>query len=183
MFDYNSTRAREARLGYKIKNPLVQVLLWLMVIGGVAGFVAVMFLLHNSFSWVFLIFTIFALMILIWQKKRLLNVPRGKTEDFNDVLKSDVLALMPKNPTPKNIAEFLYKTRGGYFMALRFGLVQELVLQVANYLGEDPNPIFKKAIEIQKATESKNIGGAILTTAIMECFPNCEYVLKQMKLE
>lgn len=183
MFDYNSTRAKEARLGYKIKNPLIQVLLWLILVGGIVGFGAVMFLLHNSFSWVFLIFTIFALMILIWQKKRLLNVPRGKTEDLNDVLKSDVLALMPKNPTPKKIAEFLYKTRGGYFMALRFGLVQELLLQVAEYLGEDPTPVFKKAIEIQKATDSKNIGGAILTTAILECFPNCEYVLKQMKLE
>lgn len=183
MFNYNSRRAKEARLGYRLKAPFLQALLWLCLVGGIAGFAVFIFVLKSPFGWICLILTILAMMILIWQKKRLLNVPRGSSLEFNDVLKSDVLALMPKNPTPKKLAEFLYKTRGGYFMALRFGLVRDLVLQVAEYLGEDPNPVFEKAVKIQKATDSKNIGGAILTTAIIECFPNYEYVLKQMKLD
>ena len=183
MFDYNSARAKEARLGGKLKSPAAKLLLWLMVFGGVVGFVAVMFVLKNSSCWLFLIFTTFSLLILIWQKKRLLDVPIGKTMELNDVLASDVLALMPKEPTPKNVAEFLYRTRGGYFMAIRFGLVQELLLQVAERLGNDMKPVFTKAMEIQRKTQSKYVGGAVLTVALIESFENHEYLLKQMKLE
>ena len=183
MFNYNSERAKEARLGGELKKPLVQTLLWLLVLGGIIGFLIFIFVLKNSLGWTFLIFTIFAMMILIWQKKRLLNVPIGKTMELNDVLASDVLALMPKDPTPKKLAEFLYRTRGGCFMALRFGLVQELLLNVAEYLGDDIKPIFTKAMEIQRKTESRYVGGAVLSVAIIESFENHEYLLKQMKLE
>ena len=56
-------------------------------------------------------------------------------------------------------------------------------MQITQYLGEDAEPIFRKAMEIKKVTDSKNIGGAILTTAIIESFGNYEYLLKQMKLD
>ena len=183
MFDYNGARAKEARLGGRLRNPVVKILLWLMMIGGMVGFVVVMLFLHNSACWLCLILTSVALMILIWQKKRLLNVPVGKTMELNDVLASDVLSLMPKNPTPIKIAEFLCKTRGGYFMALRFGLNKGLLIQVAERLGDDIKPVFVKAMEIQGKTQSKYVGGAVLTVAIIESFSNYDYLLKQMKLE
>ena len=180
MFDYNSMRAREARLGRKLGKILI--LLWLVLIAGVGGFVALL-VAHNSLCWLCLIPTILMLMLIVWYKKWIIQVPVGKSESLNDVLSGDCLGLMPRNPSPVSIAEFLYKTRSGNFMALRFGLTPGFLGAMAKYLGEDATPIFEKALVIQKKTESEEVDGAILAVAIVECFQNYEYILKRMKLE
>lgn len=181
MFDYNNIRAKEARLGRKISK--VMILLWLILILSMLSFMAVLVFLHSSLCWLCLIPGIFMLMLIVWHKKWIAQVPVGKSGNLNDVLSGDCLSLMPKNPSPSSIAEFVHKTRSGSFMALRFGLTPGFLSEIAKYLGTDATPVFEKALTIQKKTESEEVDGAILAVALVECFPNYEYVLKRMKLE
>ena len=181
MFNYNSLRAKEARFGRKLGK--IMILLWLILIMSVAGVIAVLVLMHSSLCWLCLIPAVCMLMLIVWHKKWIVQVPVGKTGDLNDVLSGDCLGLMPRDPTPGKIAEFIYKTRSGGFMALRFGLTPGFLSEIAKYLGANATPVFEKALEIQKKTESEEVDGAILAVALVECFPNYEYVLKRMKLE
>ena len=181
MFDYNSKRAREARWGKQIGKIIV--LLWILLVLAVAGFLLVLILLKSSLAWLCLIPGIISLMIIVWYKKWIIQVPVGESGDLNDVLSGDCLGAMPKNPTPAKIAAMVKETKSGRFMGLRFGLTNELLTQVAQYLGDDAEPIFRRAIEIQKETNSKEVDGAILAVALVQCLPNYEYLLKQMKLE
>lgn len=181
MFDYNSMRAREARLGRKLGKILV--LLWLILIAGVGGFVALLILAHSSLCWLCLIPTFLCLMLIVWYKTWIIQVPVEKGDSLNDVLSGDCLGLMPREPSPARIAAFLHKTRSGSFMALRFGLTPGFLNEIAKYLGDDATPVFEKALTIQKKTESEEVDGAVLAVALVECFENYEYVLKRMKLE
>lgn len=180
MFDYNSKRAKEARFGKKLG--VVMPFLWVILGFLIVAFGVVLFL-RSSLCWLCLMPTFIIIMYIIWYKKWIIQVPVGKSDNLNDVLSGDCLAAMPKNPTPRAIAEMTKETRSGRFMAVRFGLSTELLVEISSYLGDDAAPIFEKALLIRKETGSEEVDGAIMAVALVLSLANYEYLLKRMKLE
>ncbi len=182
-FDYNSLRAQEARLGKILKNVAMQFLLILLILVCVVGFLYMIFARHNSLGWLLMGLGITLLMLRTWVVKEVIPVPVGKTENVNDLLSANVLRVMDKNPTPQTLATKLVNTRSGRFLALRFGLTPDLLTQVTAGMSADLAPILATAKEIWRATDGETISGGMITVAILQNHPQCEIILKQMKLD
>lgn len=182
-FDYNSLRAQEARLGKILKNGAMQFLLILLILVCVVGFLYMIFARHNSLGWLLMGLGITLLMLRTWAVKEVIPVPVGKTENVNDLLSANVLRVMDKNPTPQTLATKLVNTRSGRFLALRFGLTPDLLTQVTAGMSADLAPILVTAKEIWRATDGETISGGMITVAILQNHPQCEIILKQMKLD
>lgn len=182
-FDYNSLRAQEARLGKILKNGAMQFLLILLILVCVVGFLYMIFARHNSLGWLLMGLGITLLMLRTWAVKEVILVPVGKTENVNDLLSANVLRVMDKNPTPQTLATKLVNTRSGRFLALRFGLTPDLLTQVTAGMSADLAPILVTAKEIWRATDGETISGGMITVAILQNHPQCEIILKQMKLD
>lgn len=182
-FNYNSLRAKEARAGKILNHAVVKLLIWLVLIACLAGAGYLLFYLHNSLGWVLLALAISVTMFLIWVLKEVIPVPRGKTDDINDLLSANVLRLMSPQPTPQELAGELYRTRSGQFLALRFGLTPQLLERLAQDLDTDITPILATAKEIWHQVDGETISGGMIAIAILRHHPNHEAILRQMKLE
>ena len=180
-FNYNSPRAKYARLGHSLNSSIVFFLLWILIVAPIALGVMLL-IMKNSLGWLFFIITIFATICLTIIKMLLVKVPSGKTNDINDILSSNSLAILDKNPTPKSLAEKLMETRSGRFLALRFGMIPRLLVGIANDLPDDMEPVFANARKIAAEINAPQISGGILVVAIVMTHPNYEDILARMRL-
>lgn len=182
-FNYYNLRAREARIGKRLgKNSIMAMLLisTFMLFG--AGIFVVTYL-QSSLGWLCISAAILAGMVRYWAKKELVPVPIGKTDDINDILSNDVLAMMPKNPTALDIAKLVKSTNSGKFLSVRYGIGENILVQFAQDLKPSVEAIFQTAKKIRDGTNSEEIHGAILAVSLIANHPANEAVLKQMKLE
>lgn len=181
-YNPNSARAKYARLGHTLGSPLltgllVIVLILALVFGGILVFSC------NALGWLAIGVADIILILIIYIKMLFVKVPLGKTDNINDILSSNVLALLGQKPTVKMVASSLMKTRSGNFLALRFGLIPRLLEGVANDLPEDMVPIFETSRKIAKKINASQISGGIIAIAIIENHPNHEEILSRMRLD
>ena len=181
-FNYNSLRARNARLGKVFGKPLMLFIFTLMAILLIGGGLALV-VLKIVAGWILIGFAVIPVMLIYWTKKELVPVPVDPRRGINGLLSNDVLAAMPKNPKTKDLANVAMKTNSGKFMFIRYGISEQLLTQIAEVLPQEIGPIFQTAIKIQEGTNSEEIHGAILAVALISHYPDCENLLKRMRLE
>ena len=180
-FKYGSLRAKYARLGHKLNKAPIFALLWLGIFAPIIF--AVMFLVQkNPLGWLLFVPTVICVIALVVIKLLLVKVPLGKTDDINDILSSNVLSIMDKNPTPKELSEKLMATRSGRFLAVRFGIIPRLLVGISNDLSDDIIPVFENARKIKQEINATQISGGIMSIAIIMTHPNCEDILARMRL-
>ncbi len=183
-FNYNSIRAREARLGAKIGNrPFIFFCLF-VIIATIAGGITLL-IMKNQFAWLCFSASIFFIMLLYWTKSELITVPAQKSSDLNinNILSNNVLAYLPKNPKTTDLAKVVAKTNSGKFLAVRYGVHPAMLMEIAQQLPEDPKDIFQTAVKIYSGTKSEEIHGAIIAVSLIASHPMHETILKRMKLD
>ena len=180
-FKYNSIRAKYARLGHKLNSPIVTfVLVCGIILPTLAGTTVLMY--GESVGWLFFVVSVWSIVALAIIKMLLIKVPLGKTDEISDILSSNAISIMDKNPTPKELAEKLVETRSGRFLAIRFGILPNLLKAVADDLSDDVIPVFENARKIKNEINATQISGGILAVAIIMTHPNCEEILARMRL-
>ena len=177
-----SMRSVEARADKILNSTLVKALLVISFIALIAFGGALLFF-HYSIGWMVIGFAAIPFEFLIWAKYELKEIPIGRNNTINDLLSNECLARLGSHPTPQSIATWFYKTRSGNFLAIRYSITPRMLEAITKDMPEDITPIFEKAIEIREKTESEVVSGGVLAVAIIECRPDCEQILKSMKLE
>lgn len=181
VFKYGSLRAQYARLGHRLNKAPLFALLWLGIIAPII-FGVILLIQKNPLGWLLFIISVVSIIALVVIKLLLVKVPLGKTDDINDILSSNVLSIMDKNPTPKELAEKIIETRSGRFLAVRFGMIPRLLVGIANDLPDDMTPIFENARKIKQEINATQISGGIMAIAIVMAHPSCEDILSRMRL-
>ena len=182
-FRYNSIRAKKARLGRVLNNPIVRFTLWLLLILGIGGFVYLMFFIKRAEAWLCLPVAMLSVAILLWSKSDLYRVPLGKGNSINDILSANVMNALGRTPTPRKFVKSLYKTRSGKFLAVRFGITQEFLEKIAKDIPEDMKPIFATARKMRAQIDAEVVSGGLIATAIVAQHPEHERLLNAKKLD
>ena len=181
-FNYFSLRAKKARLGNFLNNFFIKIFIGLF---GLAAFLDGCYLLYlkNPLGHLGIGFSIIILIISLYANLELKKVKNGKTDNITDILSHNCLSNLDRNPTPKEIAAMVFKTRSGIFLNNRFRLTPEKINHIAEQLPEDPSPIFAKAREIREQIGAKQVSGGYLMVAIILNYPDHEKFLGEIKLE
>lgn len=181
VFNYDSLRSQKARftrhLGgvWRIVNYL---LLVFVVVAGV-------FLLieGQSIGWFLASLAGPLLMVSIWWHGDLLTMDiHHPAETMDDILSASVLGRLPRNPSPKKIAEIVGQLRAGQFMATRFGVTANFLLNIASDNEADTEAVWQSAIAVWQRTGSPKITGAVLAVALIEQSPGAEGLLASLRL-
>ena len=181
-FNYFSLRARKARLGNVLNNFFINFLL--VLCGFVTALSGLYFLyLKNPLGWLGFGAAVVFLIIFLYARLELKKLKNGKTENITDILSHNVISNLSKNPTAKEIAKMVYKTRSGVFLASRFRLTPEKLDFIAASLPDDPTEIFKTAREIRSEIGAAQVSGGFLALAMILNYPDYEKFLGEMKLE
>ncbi|MCR5572430.1 MAG: ATP-dependent Clp protease ATP-binding subunit [Candidatus Saccharibacteria bacterium] len=182
-FHYNSLRAKESRIGKVFESWFIRALMLLAIIALIALGVYIMFAQHSSLAWLVWGLGIALTVVLIFAKYELIKPPLGPTDSLDDKLSRNVLTMLSKNPTPTEIAEIAHQTNSGNFLATRYAITPNFLRIIAGEIPDDITPVFVKAREIQKKTNSASVSGGVLAIALIELHPNHEQMLRTMKLE
>ncbi len=180
-FNFNTTRAEKARIGNAI-TPVWQLVL---VIGSIGLFVAgaAFLVIGNSVGWLALGFAAAPFALWMWHRDELRDIPNGSGGQLSDIMSSNLLGRVSKNPTPLDLAQAAMGTPSGQFMAVRFGLNSNFF---TNILTNDPaktGMVWELAKQIQHDAGVPQITGAVMTVALTRSVDGYETFLAHMKLE
>lgn len=182
-FRYYSMRARKARFGRFFKSAAIRFLLWLIFFGLILGGLAWVYFGKNSAGWILVGFAFPFMMLAVWAKNDLINVPSGKGDTITDLMSSNCLAVIKNHPAPSSIVDIIPKTRSGRFLLSRLEVPLDLFYQIVSNNNIETEKIFEKAMEIRIKTNSAHISGAIFAIAIIENCPDYGKILHQLKLD
>ncbi len=180
-FNASSERAAKARLAKVLSKPLRTGLIGLaalLVAGGLALIVT-----GAAAGWLLVGAAVLPYMLYEWWHGELQKVAPGKGNAIDDILASDILAQLPPQPTPKDIAMAAGRVNGGLFFGLRFGLTPDFLLNITTDDTAQTIGIWQHALDIRDATESQQITGAVLAVAILRNFDQYESLLAHMNLD
>lgn len=179
--EYRSARAEKARIASDLTK-LWRVALGVAAIGLLVAGLALLFH-HQALGWLLIGLAPIPAMIIEWYKGELRDIPVGKSGSITHLMASDVLGLLPRNPSPRDIARAASAVPSGQFLAVRFGLTGNFL---ANITSEDPaasDEIWSRALEIRESTGSPTVSGGVLVAALTQSFTGYETLLSHMQLD
>lgn len=179
-FDYSSLRAIKARLGVRLTKVwrIAMTLTALLLVGG-----GLMILLVErlSIGWILVSLAAPLLMVMAWYKGEL-HHPMSQGNSIDGSMSGDLLGLLPKNPTPQDLARVAMAVDGGRFFALRYGITANVLKNITSDQPTDTKAIWQNALKIYQDTGGQYISGAVLAAAIVDSFSGKDSLLAHMNL-
>jgi len=166
IFDPKSVRVHKARLGRALAHwiPVFYALIAVCIVVGVA-----LLVLEQSIGWAVLGFFVIPFMIVQWYGHELRDVPVIKNGTrIDDLVESEILGLLPDQPSPKDVASVVGQTKGGLFFSARYGLSGSFLEQVLSTNRDDTPALFKEALNIAKQNGGEVTAGVLILAAIRQ---------------
>ncbi|MGH7157953.1 MAG: AAA family ATPase [Candidatus Saccharimonadales bacterium] len=168
-FNYNAQRARQARLSRRISSPGMY---WALVLVGLAfavGGVAVVWLLAVPAGWLLAgVCGLFWVLAAYGAGLRDLP-PNPRAATIDALLDADVLARLPDNASPKQLADAILQVGGGRFFVVRLEVAPLFKLASSN--AADSVPVWDEAVNIMARLNLPSISGAVLAAAVLRTLP------------
>ncbi|NLA43133.1 ATP-dependent Clp protease ATP-binding subunit [Candidatus Saccharibacteria bacterium] len=180
--DFHSERSVKARVGRALAGIwllALKLLTFSLLLGGLT-----LVFVGFSIGWALMGFAALPAMLIEWYQGDLksLKVEKG-SESVDGLLESDILALLPEQASPKQVAEIVGRVKSGQFMAARMGVTANLLINIAS---EDPkmlDDLWEKAQQTRQQTGSSVIHGGVLAAALLKQYPQSDMLLAQMHIE
>lgn len=174
-FNWHSPRSRKARLGRALSG-------WVVVFAALAFVLpligAAMVYVGIAAGWLVIAIAAPLFMTVKWHQYDLKN-PKKLTdgEKLDDWVDADILALLPEQPTPKNIVDAVGKTKGGLFFAVRFGLVGSYMRDLLSDDKAQADVIFAESMEIARGVDNRVSAGVLLISILRQLPENVRQTL------
>ena len=178
----SSERTAKAHVAKFMKGPVVPLLTIAAVVLAVSGIG--LLAVAMPVGWLLVGLAALPAMFVEWYHGDLESLAADKKGEAVDAwLEASILAGLPDHATPKHIAELVGKSNGGQFMALRFGVTANFLLNIASDDVKQTDDVWIDARSIQETTGSPLMHGGVLALALVRQFPDYEMLLAQMHLE
>jgi len=181
-FNHGSARAQKARVGAAISgiwSRLLPVLAALLAVGGAA-----LLAVGQPVGWLVASLAAIPFMYKEWYEYDLRHLPSSKNpKTIDDLLSSDILGQLPKNPSPRHIAMAVGRVSSGQFFGARLGVTPSFLQDIA---AEDPAgtpAVWKEAFALRESLGGGHITGSILAVAIVRAFPDYQSLIAHMKID
>lgn len=176
VFDYGSSRAAKSRLGRALgglTERLLIVFVALLIVSGIA-----LVVLGVSIGWLLVGLAAWPAMTVKWYRGELMQVPIQKTDGRIDmVLESNILARLPKQPSPQDVAVAVMQTQGGLFFGVRFGVTPNFLQQIASTDQAETERLWQDALELKDELGATELSAGMLVYALLKQFPEHDALL------
>jgi ATP-dependent Clp protease ATP-binding subunit ClpC len=179
-FNWNSTRAQHARYGHALSPWVIALKLSVVLLIAVGIFALVV---GVALGWALIGIAAVPIMVVQWYTYELKNMPINSTvASVDGVLDTELLALLPRQPSPKDIALALMKVNGGLFFEVRFGIGGSFLKEVASNDRSETEVIFKEALLIAQQVGGR-ISPGVVILAMVRQLPARQTLLGHLQLE
>lgn len=180
-FNYNSSRAAKARLAKSFKGAWLhsfKAVFFILVFSGV-GLLAI----EQAVGWLVLCLAALPAIFIEWYEGDLKKLDPGSSpKNIDDLLAGDILAFLPADPTPHDIALALGQSQSGFFFAVRFGVTPGFLQNVASEDRVLTAKVWHEAWLLRQQAGFEIITGGLLLVALMRSVPDHEMLLARLHL-
>ncbi|MFZ2126146.1 MAG: ATP-dependent Clp protease ATP-binding subunit [Candidatus Microsaccharimonas sp.] len=179
LLNQKSHRAQKARLGRHLSPWIasLEVSVVLLLVGGLA-----LLVFGYALGWILIGLLVVPVMIVEWYKNELRDVaPIKDGQSVDDLLEADILALLPSQPTPQDIARAVSRTHSGVFFAVRFGVGGGFLEQTVSSNRDDTAAVFTEALKITSQVGRMTAG--VLILALVRQIPGKTSLLGHLQLD
>jgi ATP-dependent Clp protease ATP-binding subunit ClpC len=166
LFNWHSKRAHYARYGRAL-SPwifLLELTTALFLVFGIFFIVVSM-----PIGWAFIGLAAVPAMIVQWHKYELRDVPIDASKRSADArIEAELLALIPEQPTPKQLALALMRVNGGLFFEVRFGVGGGFLKEVSSDSTDETTIIFEEALKIADGIDGRVSSGVIILAMVRQ---------------
>ena len=180
-FDYKSYRAEKARIAVKITKSVILV----CGLANITLLVGGSLLVFSGFAlgWVVLGCAAIPAMIIEWKHGELTTLTPTKDDTSIDgLLAADVLGLLPKQPSPLDVATVIGLTSQVHFFAARFGVGVGFLQEIASKNMQDIAALWDEALKVREISRSPTISAGVLLVALVRLYPRSESLLAHVQL-
>lgn len=179
---HDSKRASEARIAQKLSGTgkvLLVLFALLFLFGGIA-----LLAINMAVGWILIGLAALPYMGYEWYVNHLKDLPVTKDpKTIDDILAGDVLGLLPRDPTPKDIARAASSVNSGLFFGTRFGMSSQFLQELATDDRERSQVVWQKAAELRDKVGADQISAGMVLVALMHAYPEYETILAHLKLD
>lgn len=151
----------------------------LLVVGGVA-----LLVITQPIGWFVVGFAAVPLVIATWYKGELQNIlPVKNPQTIDDVLAGDVLARLPADPSPRDIAVAVGAVPSGQFFSARFGITASFLQDISSDDKQTTAAIWSDALVIRNQLKLEQMTAGVLIAALVRAFPNYEGLLAHLNMD
>lgn len=180
-FDYNHIRAKKSRLMVGLK-PFVLTFKIIKILAILTGISLV--LTDNSIGWLIVAISVPFFIFENWWNGELHRLATIEdSQKIEDVLASNILGRLSKNPSAEEISKRIIDSTGGKFIISRFGLGAEIIKNLASHPQNSVENIFRAALEIHKDMGTSVISGSVLVLAIIKNIPEYDKILAHFYID
>lgn len=181
-FNYDSRRAQKARIGQRLSGMRRRLLAVSAVLSIIAGCGLV--IIGQPIGWILLGAAAIPAMLLEWYRNDLIHLAMPKKpRTIDDMLSSDILGLLPKQPTPRDIATAIGSVSSGQFFGSRFGISARTLQEIASEDKTDTPAIWQEVMLIRAQLGFEHISGGMLVVALMRHFSEHDGLLAHLQLD
>lgn len=184
IFDYGAIRARKARLGVMLSQPVARFTL----VGAIGGLflvgTVIVLMSRQPVGVVVASLAVWPLMVVIWHKYELTALPPLKESQptMHGLMAADMLGRLPKQPTPQQLAEVVMGLNGGLFFVARFGIGPNFLTELSSHLPDTTQTIWQRALDLRQKYEAEVVDSAVVLTALVEHIPGSDQLLARLQL-
>lgn len=160
-----SSRIARAKLGLHLGGLTLNIIVSLGVLLLASG--VGLLLLGNAIGWSLAGISVISYMLYVWYRNDLRDVPVSSGSAIEDVLESAVLARLPANASPKQIAEAAMGATSGQFFAGRFGISPSFLADLSSTDPADSVAVWQRAKQLAGSSSVARIDGAMLVGALI----------------
>lgn len=182
--DFMSMRAVKARFNFKF-NKTVDLLLVSLAVALVFAGLALL-LLSIPFGWIVISLASWPAMVHTWKTHDLDRLtPIARANNIYDLVEGNLLGLIPKNPSPRDLAIAVMQTNGGRFFFARFGISGQYLPDLSSNEPSDSDIVWREALNIHDGLVDKpaTLSAATLTAALVRTQPAATQVLSSLHLD
>jgi ATP-dependent Clp protease ATP-binding subunit ClpC len=181
----DSERAQKARFARHFDSSVLRKSLIALVLLSVVTCGALI-VIGSVFGYLLLGVASVVAMIVLWYYGELNHLvaiqPLHDAAEISAVLDRKLLAKVPKDASPKQLAEIVFKQEGGFFFASRFGLGNDYLNLSANDVGSSAL-VWSHALQLAQIAGTKVIDSAALTGGLILSVPAASQHLGTMALD
>ena len=180
-FVYDHPRARKARFAARLKGNGLFVLYGVTLLVALSG--AYLTVLGVPLGWWVFSLTVWPLVVVAWYHGELRELPPQPGDAIADRLEGDVLAQLPQQPSPRDIAHAAMQSTSGQFFAGRFGVASRFLEDMSSQNPDDATAVWQRADEIIAKCPGAILDGAVLVAALASTQTGVRAVLPHLQLD
>lgn len=180
-YHVDSARATRARFGL-LFSPVVVMTCTLLGFGAIAAGIALL-VVGMSFGWMLLGFGAIPIMIVEWYRGGLSHLPPRAGDALDDRLEMQVLAHLPSNFSPQQLADAAMRAQSGQFFVARFGIAPNFLHDLASTAAADSEVVITRALAIQQDIGGQLMTGGMIIAALCQTQPQLAQLLPHLQID